>query len=48
MAKDDLTGNFPTEKMITYFNSKNIKTNINSLNFESCYNHASKLFQKYS
>ena len=47
MAKDDLTGNFPTEKIITYFNSKKISLNINSLNFESCYNNASKLFNKF-
>jgi len=47
MAKDDLTGNFPTEKIITYFNSKQISLNINSLNFESCYNHASKLFNQH-
>ncbi len=48
MAKDDLTGNFPTEKIITYFNSKKISLNINSLNFESCYNHASKLFNQHT
>ena len=48
MAKDDLTGNLPTEKMISYFNSINENTNINSLNFESCYNHASRLFQDYN
>ena len=47
MAKDDLTGNFPTEKIITYFNSKKISLNINSHNFESCYNHTSKLFKQH-
>ena len=47
MAKDDLTGNLPTEKLITYFNSKKIKLNINSLQFESSYNEAIKLFNKY-
>ena len=44
MAKDDLTGNLPTEKLISFFNSLGVKTNINSLNFESCYNNSLKLF----
>ena len=44
MAKDDLTGNLPTEKLISFFNSVGVKTNINSLNFESCYNNSLKLF----
>jgi hydroxymethylglutaryl-CoA lyase len=47
MAKDDLTGNLPTEKLISFFNSVGVKTSINSLNFESCYNHSLKLFSKY-
>ena len=47
MAKDDLTGNIPTEKLISFFNSKALKTNINSLNFESCYNHALNLFSQF-
>lgn len=47
MAKDELTGNLPTEKLISYFNSVDQKTNINSLNFESCYNHAKSLFESY-
>ena len=47
MAKDELTGNLPTEKLISYFNSVDQKTNINSLNFESCYNHAKSLFEFY-
>ena len=47
MAKDELTGNLPTEKLISYFNSINKKTNINSLNFESCYNHALRLFNDF-
>ena len=44
MAKDDLTGNLPTEKLISFFNLVGVKTNINSLNFESCYNNSLKLF----
>ena len=47
MAKEELTGNFPTEKLISYFNSKNIPLNINSLQFESSYNIATKLFSVY-
>ena len=46
MAKNELTGNFPTEKLISYFNSKKVELNINSLNFESAYNFASKIFIK--
>ena len=48
MATDSLTGNMPTEKMISYFNSEKIKTNINVLAFESAHNEASKLFSKFS
>ena len=44
MAKDELTGNMPTEKLISYFTSKNEKTNINTLSFESAYNEAFKIF----
>lgn len=47
MAKDDLTGNIPTEKLISFFNSKALKTNVNSLNFESCYNDALNLFSRF-
>ena len=47
MAKDELTGNLPTEKLISYFNTLNKKTSINSLNFESCYNHALSLFNDF-
>ena len=47
MAKDELTGNLPTEKLISYFNTLNKKTSINSLNFESCYNHALRLFNDF-
>lgn len=46
MAKDELTGNMPTEKLLSYFTSKN-KNNLNALSFESAYNEASKIFNKY-
>jgi hydroxymethylglutaryl-CoA lyase len=47
MAKDDLTGNMPTEKMLSYFAAEKVITNINSISFESAYNEASKIFNKY-
>ena len=48
MARDELTGNFPTEKLITYFNSKKIPLNINTLHFESSFNESTKLFSRYN
>ena len=47
MAVDELTGNFPTEQLLTYFNQKKEILNINPLNFESSFNKASKLFSFY-
>lgn len=47
MARDVLTGNMPTEKLISYFNSKKENTNIRATSFESSYNVASKLFGAY-
>ena len=48
MATDSLTGNMPTEKIISYFNSENIDTHIDILPFESAHNSASKLFSNFS
>jgi hydroxymethylglutaryl-CoA lyase len=45
MAKDELTGNMPTEKLITYFNQHKAFTNINAMSFESAYNEALKIFE---
>jgi hydroxymethylglutaryl-CoA lyase len=47
MAKDELTGNMPTEKLLSYMTSKKAINTINALSFESAYNEASKIFQKY-
>lgn len=47
MARDVLTGNMPTEKLISYFNSKKENTNLRAMSFESAYNVASKLFGDY-
>lgn len=44
MAKDDLTGNMPTEKLLSYFNTHKLKTGINILHFESAYNEALQVF----
>lgn len=45
MAKDELTGNMPTEKMISYFNQQKAITHIQAMSFESAYNEALKVFQ---
>lgn len=47
MAKDVLTGNMPTEKLLTYFNANKEITNLNALSFESSYNEASKIFKNF-
>lgn len=47
MAKDVLTGNMPTEKLVSYFTSKKENTNISAMSFESAYNEASKLFGSF-
>lgn len=47
MAKDDLTGNMPTEKLLSYFTTQKAETNLSAMSFESAYNEASKLFGKY-
>lgn len=44
MAKDDLTGNMPTEKLISYFNSQKADTNISAMSFEAAYNEALMIF----
>lgn len=44
MAKDDLTGNMPTEKMLDYFTQKGIVTNINQDAFAEAMAMASKVF----
>lgn len=44
MAKDELTGNMPTEKLISYFNSQKAITNLSAMSFEAAYNEALKIF----
>ena len=47
MAKDDLTGNMPTEKMLSYFTQQKANTNVSPMSFESAYNVASQIFGEY-
>ncbi|KOY52547.1 hydroxymethylglutaryl-CoA lyase [Polaribacter dokdonensis] len=44
MAKDELTGNMPTEKLLSYFTSEKAETNIKPMSFESAYNKALEVF----
>lgn len=46
MAKDELIGNMPTEKLLSYFTSKKYNQ-LDALSFESAYNEATKIFSKY-
>lgn len=47
MAKDDLTGNMPTEKMLSYFTTQKASTETSPMSFESAYNEATKIFTVY-
>lgn len=47
MAQDELTGNMPTEKMLSYFTSEKVATNVNAMVFEAAYNKATALFSSY-
>ncbi|RBN50929.1 hydroxymethylglutaryl-CoA lyase [Flavobacterium psychrolimnae] len=47
MATDDLTGNMPTEKLLSYFTAQKEYTNMSPMSFESAYNEASKLFGEF-
>jgi hydroxymethylglutaryl-CoA lyase len=47
MATDTLTGNMPTEKLLSYFTAKKENTNTSSMSFESAYNEATKLFGEF-
>lgn len=46
MAKDELTGNMPTEKLLSYFTAKQ-ENQLNALSFESAHNEATKIFSVY-
>ncbi|TXK74191.1 hydroxymethylglutaryl-CoA lyase [Mesonia sp. HuA40] len=47
MAKDKLTGNMPTEKMLSYFNQQKTEFNVKMTSFESAYNMATQIFKTY-
>ena len=47
MAKDELTGNMPTEKMLSYFTAQKVETGVNWMVFEAAYNKATELFSVY-
>lgn len=47
MAADELTGNMPTEKLLSYSNSVKVNSNIKAMSFESAYNEATKIFGSY-
>jgi hydroxymethylglutaryl-CoA lyase len=47
MAADALTGNMPTEKLLSYLTATKADHGLNSLSFESAYNEASKVFLEY-
>ncbi|WP_228852068.1 hydroxymethylglutaryl-CoA lyase [Aegicerativicinus sediminis] len=46
MAKDELTGNMPTEKLLSYFTSQKCNP-LNAMAFESAYNEALKVFNNF-
>ncbi|MFD2585833.1 hydroxymethylglutaryl-CoA lyase [Croceitalea marina] len=47
MAKDELTGNMPTERMLSYFTAEKADSNVNAMVFEAAYNKATELFSSY-
>jgi len=47
MATDTLTGNMPTEKLLSYFTTKKENTKTSPMSFESAYNEATKLFGEF-
>ncbi len=47
MAKDELTGNMPTEKMLSYFTAEKADSGVNWMVFEAAYNKATELFSVY-
>jgi len=44
MAKDELTGNMPTEKLLSYFNTQHSSHGVKMTRFETAYNKALELF----
>lgn len=44
MAKDELTGNMPTEQLLSYFERQNIDIRLNRIKFEAAYKAAQNVF----
>ena len=47
MAKDELTGNMPTEKLLSYCTSNRIETGVDWMAFEAAYNKAADIFNEF-
>jgi hydroxymethylglutaryl-CoA lyase len=47
MATNHLTGNMPTEKLLSYFTAQKANTDLSPMSFESAYNEASKIFTSF-
>jgi len=47
MATDNLTGNMPTEKLLSYFTTQKEDTSTSPMSFESSYNEATRLFSEF-
>ena len=45
MAKDELVGNMPTEKVINFLQTEKIEHRLNLLNFEAAWNRAKDIFK---
>ena len=45
MAKDELIGNMPTEKLLSYFTTQKVSTFLKPMSFESAYNKALDIFE---
>ena len=48
MAMDALTGNMPTEKMLSHFTAQKIETGVSWMAFEAAHNKATELFTQYT
>lgn len=48
MAKDELTGNMPTERLLSYFTKEKAETGVGQMAFEAAYNKATALFGQYA
>jgi hydroxymethylglutaryl-CoA lyase len=47
MATDELVGNMPTEKLLSFIEENNISSDINPLRFETAHNKSLEIFNRY-